>query len=668
MAGTELGKAWVEVVPSARDFPGALEKVVSGAADDAGKSAGSKIAGTLKKVIAGAGIGAALKKTLDIGGALEQSFGGLDTIYGDAADKAKEYAAAAVQAGISTNSYAEQAVSFGASLKQAFEGDTAKAVEAANTAILDMTDNAAKMGTPLESIQNAYQGFAKQNYTMLDNLKLGYGGTKQEMERLLENANELNAKQGKITDYSINNLGDVYEAIHVIQDDLGLTGVAADEAAETFSGSFGAMKAAAENLMGNLMLGENVTSSMETLAKTAVTFIGGNLIPAVGRVLSGLPAAFRTAFDTLVPELTSGLKSAADTVKTRFPQMLKSALQGLLKFSGDVRAKAGEMVDAGLELIKNLASGIIKNIPTIIETVPTIISNFAGVINDNAPKVISTGLSIIKDLAKGLIKAIPLIVKNLPKIIKAIWDVFTAVNWMSLGKKALKAVGDGIKSAGQKLPEMLKNIGEKAWKALKNVDWKNLGSTVLKLIGNGISALVNFVPNLLKTIGKKAIDFFKGGSWKDVGRKVIEFIGDGISGAVSIITSAIKAMIEKIKSYFPFNIGKIFSGYVEEPTMTVTKNSDGGASAKTSWQRVYKANAMAQPYLYRKPTQFYAGDAGDEMLYGRTNLLSDIKTAVKSTKPGPAQITNYFNITGADDPEAVANAITRRLSLQMRSV
>lgn len=239
---------------------------------------------------------------------------------------------------------------------------------------------------------------------------------------------------------------------------------------------------------------------------------------------------------------------------------------------------------------------------------------------------------------------------------------------MSLGKKALKAVGDGIKSAGQKLPEMLKNIGEKAWKALKNVDWKNLGSTVLKLIGNGISALVNFVPNLLKTIGKKAIDFFKGGSWKDVGRKVIEFIGDGISGAVSIITSAIKAMIEKIKSYFPFNIGKIFSGYVEEPTMTVTKNSDGGASAKTSWQRVYKANAMAQPYLYRKPTQFYAGDAGDEMLYGRTNLLSDIKTAVKSTKPGPAQITNYFNITGADDPEAVANAITRRLSLQMRSV
>ena len=179
----------------------------------------------VKKLIVAAGIDTVLKSAIEEGGKLQQSFGGLDTIYGEASSAAKEYAVQAAAAGISANDYAEQAVSFGASLKQAFGGDTTKAVEAANTAIMDMTDNAAKMGTPIESIQNAYSGFAKQNYTMLDNLKLGYGGTKSEMERLLADAEKLTGVH-----YDISNLGDVYDAIHAIQGDLGLTGVAAQEA------------------------------------------------------------------------------------------------------------------------------------------------------------------------------------------------------------------------------------------------------------------------------------------------------------------------------------------------------------------------------------------------------------------------------------------------------
>lgn len=170
---TELGKAYVQIIPSAEGISGSISQAIGGEATSAGKSAGLNLVGALKGVIAAAGIGAAIKSSLDAGGALQQSFGGLDTIYGDAAKAAKEYAAEASKAGISANSYAEQAVSFGAALKQAYGGDTAKAVEAANTAILDMTDNAAKMGTPIENIQNAYQGFAKSNYTMLDNLKLG---------------------------------------------------------------------------------------------------------------------------------------------------------------------------------------------------------------------------------------------------------------------------------------------------------------------------------------------------------------------------------------------------------------------------------------------------------------------------------------------------------------
>lgn len=170
---TELGKAYVQIVPSAQGISGSISNVLAGEATSAGKSAGLNIASAIKGVVAAAGIGTAIKASLDAGGALQQSFGGLDTLYGDAADAAKEYAAQAVLAGISANDYAEQAVSFGASLKQAFGGDTLAAAESANTAIMDMADNAAKMGTPIENIQNAYQGFAKQNYTMLDNLKLG---------------------------------------------------------------------------------------------------------------------------------------------------------------------------------------------------------------------------------------------------------------------------------------------------------------------------------------------------------------------------------------------------------------------------------------------------------------------------------------------------------------
>lgn len=167
---TELAKAYVQIVPSSKGISGSISKELGGEASSAGKSAGINIAGAIKGAIAAAGIGTAIKASLEAGGALQQSFGGLDTLYGEASAAAKDYAAEAAKAGISANDYAEQAVSFGAALKAAYGGDTTKAVEAANTAIMDMADNSAKMGTDIESIQTAYQGFAKGNYTMLDNL------------------------------------------------------------------------------------------------------------------------------------------------------------------------------------------------------------------------------------------------------------------------------------------------------------------------------------------------------------------------------------------------------------------------------------------------------------------------------------------------------------------
>ena len=324
----DIGKAYVQIIPKAEGISGQIEDLLSdGAAkggEAAGKSAGSSMLSAIKKVAVAAGIGKIFADTLNAGADLQQSFGGLDTLYGDAAETAKEYAYQAAAMGISANDYAEQAVSFGAALKSAFGGDVVKAADSADMAISDMADNAAKMGTPIESLQNAYQGFAKGNYTMLDNLKLGYGGTKTEMERLLKDAQELSG-----VEYDIDNLGDVYEAIHVIQGELGLTGVAAEEASTTFSGSFGAMKAAAANVMANLALGENIGPSLKQLGATIKTFLVGNALPMIANIAKQIP-----------------------TFLAMLPQFIADMAPDILAGAADI--------------VANLATGIVDNIPTFI--------------------------------------------------------------------------------------------------------------------------------------------------------------------------------------------------------------------------------------------------------------------------------------------------------------
>ena len=239
---SELGKAYVQIVPSAKGISGSIEKTLGGEADAAGVKAGSRISGKIKGALAAAGIGAALgagiTKSIKEGANLEQAIGGIETLFKDSSDQMIKNADNAFRtAGISANTYMEQATSFSASLLQSTGGDTQKAAKAADQAIIDMSDNANKMGTNIQDIQNAYQGFAKQNYTMLDNLKLGYGGTKTEMERLLSDAEKISGQK-----YDISNLSDVYEAIHVMQTELDITGTSSKEAATTLSGSFASMK------------------------------------------------------------------------------------------------------------------------------------------------------------------------------------------------------------------------------------------------------------------------------------------------------------------------------------------------------------------------------------------------------------------------------------------
>ena len=367
MAGTTLGTAYVQIVPSAQGIKGSISSALDGEAQSAGASVGGKIGAFAKKAIIAAGIGTVLvkgiKASIAEGAKLQQSYlGGVDTLYGEAADSVRKYAREAAAAGISMNDYSEQAVSFGAALKNAYGGDTIKAMEAANTAILDMADNSAKMGTDITSVQMAYQGFAKQNYTMLDNLKLGYGGTKTEMERLLADAQKLSG-----VEYNIDNLGDVYDAIHVIQQDLGLTGVAAKEASETFSGSFNAMKAAAANFLGSLALGEGVTEALGTLLQSAATFFFGNFIPMLGQIVMSIPPAIGAFLVKGLPLLISSLS----TMISKLATWISSTANNLT--STNVTAWASstipKLVTAGVQLIGQFALTLIKNIPVIMNAV-----------------------------------------------------------------------------------------------------------------------------------------------------------------------------------------------------------------------------------------------------------------------------------------------------------
>lgn len=300
---TEIAQAYVQLIPSARGITGKIQSILdpeaSAAGQSAGQSLGSSMMATLKKVIVAAGIGKAFKATLDEGAALQQSLGGIETLFKGSADKVKGYANEAYKTtGLSANAYMENVTGFSASLLQSLGGDTNKAAETANMAMIDMSDNANKMGTSMESIQMAYQGFAKQNYTMLDNLKLGYGGTKQEMERLLNDAQKLTGVK-----YDINNLSDVYSAIHAIQENLDITGTTAKEAASTFSGSFESMKASAQNVLGKLALGENILPSLHALLETTSTFLFDNFLPMVGNIFSGLGLVLTEGISQIASQL-----------------------------------------------------------------------------------------------------------------------------------------------------------------------------------------------------------------------------------------------------------------------------------------------------------------------------------------------------------------------------
>lgn len=383
---TELGQAYVQIMPSAKGISGMIKNAIAPEASAAGQSAGmtigSSIASIATKVIAAAGIGKAFSAAISEGANLQQSLGGIDTLFKDSAEKVKGYANEAFRtAGLSANAYMENVTGFSASLLQSLGGDTVKAADVANIAMIDMSDNANKMGTSMDRIQDAYQGFAKQNYTMLDNLKLGYGGTKTEMERLLADAEKLTGVK-----YDINNLADVYQAIHAIQGQLDITGTTAKEASSTFSGSFAAMKASAQNVLGKLALGENVLPALQALLDTTSTFLFNNFIPMVSNVFSGLGLLLTEGLSKVASKLFgeafgSAVYSQLSKVSGIFQTFFDMLFGSLNKQDNiDILEALGFSKDTASQIV-NIADnirGAFENIGAIIGNVSEIVGGFVS--------------------------------------------------------------------------------------------------------------------------------------------------------------------------------------------------------------------------------------------------------------------------------------------------
>ena len=540
--GIELGKAYVQIVPSAQGIKSALTEMfdeeTDGLGEQTGQSIGQKLVGNLKNVIVAAGIGKIISDSINMGGALQQSLGGVETLFKDSADTVKEYAAQAYRTvGLSANNYMEQTTSFAASLLSSVSQDTNAAAQLANMAMVDMADNANKMGTDMQDIQNAYQGFAKQNYTMLDNLKLGYGGTQAEMQRLLNDATKISGVK-----YDLGNLADMYSAIHIIQQEMDITGTTAKEAAITLTGSFAAMKAAAENVMGNWSTGADLTEPLQALADTAQTFLVDNLLPMIGNVLAGIPEIVYSLVPELLQTGTELLSSLAQGFTEGIQEFFSTALPQLLAFTDQLRDNAASFVDAGLNLITQLINGLIAGLPDLIAYVPDIIINICGIINDNMPKILAEGVSIIVQLVVGIVKAVPDLLANWKKILQAVLSVISAINWLNIGKNILTGVANGVKSMGTSMLNAFKGGFSSALAWIKSlpsqaVQW---GKNLIQSFINGLTGKGGAVGAgaIAATAGATIAKTASGNDWSSVWADANADVADSAQSMAEVVVPA----------------------------------------------------------------------------------------------------------------------------------
>lgn len=558
---------------------------------DGAKEKASVFGDVLKADLVGKGISAAISGLKQLGGMVanfakdavnsygevEQLRGGIETLFGDSAQKVLADADEAFKtAGMSAADYMDTSIQSAASLINSLGGDQEKAAELMNMSITDMADNVNKMGTSMEAVQNAYRGFSRGNFTMLDNLALGFAGTKEGMQELLDKAQEISGVEYDISSYS-----DIVEAIHVVQDEMGITGTTAKEAAETIQGSLSSMKSAWKNLVAGIAdpeadLGQLVDNMVET-AGTALD----NIIPAVERAFTGMGKVITKVAPVLtekIPELVISvlpalgeaglalveglvqalmdaapqlwdmglqfLTSIAQGIGENLPTILDTVWELLGQLYTTLTEGSTQLLDVGIQFITNIVQGLMTSLPTLIEQIPVIISAALNAFTQNLPKMILMGLQLIMSLIVGILNALPDLVMQIPAIFAALWTAWNALDWKQLGKDAIEIIKSGVEQLASTIPTKLKEIGQRAIDWFKGTSWYEAGKHVIEKIKSALQALFHDIPNKLKDIAQDAWDSFRDIDWYDLGSHVIEGIVNGLSAGVDWIKDKARSVAQ----------------------------------------------------------------------------------------------------------------------------
>lgn len=481
----------------------------------------------------------------------EQLVGGVDTLFKDSSQEIQRYAANAYKtAGLSANEYMETVTGFSASLIQSLGGDTEKAAKYADMAITDMSDNANKMGTDMSSIQNAYQGFAKQNYTMLDNLKLGYGGTKQEMERLLADAEKISGVK-----YDISSYADVVEAIHVMQESMDIAGTTAKEAEATISGSVNALKSAVSNLIVGFgdadadmeLLCNNMVDAFKTVVAN-ITPVIENIVAALPTALDALLTAVGELLPTLLEAVTELFSQVLETLLSLLPQLIPAAVSALMTIVNTLIENLPLLIDAAVQLVSTLVTGIADALPTLIPAaVQAIVTIVQGLV-DSLPMLLDAALQLITGLAQGLLDAIPVLIAALPEIINGIitflLDSIPQIieTGIQLLTSLVAALPDIIMAIVEAIPQIISGIVNAL---VGNID---------KIIMAGVKLFVSLIENLPTIIVEivKAVPQIIAGIVKAFGSlmyKIVEIGGNIVKGLWSGITQLASWLWDKVSGW-----------------------------------------------------------------------------------------------------------------------
>ena len=512
----------------------------------------------------------------------EQLVGGVETLFKDSQDKVMEYANNAYKtAGLSANEYMETVTSFSASLLQSLDGDTSAAAEKANLALTDMSDNANKMGTDMTSIQNAYQGFAKANYTMLDNLKLGYGGTQAEMQRLLEDAEKISGIK-----YDISSYADIVDAIHVVQTEMGITGTTAKEAASTIQGSFGMVKATWQNLVTGLADPDQDLGTLVGNFTDSVVIAGDNLIPRIQELLPRIVEAISALMGTVSTQLPAILGSTLPSLiegASNLVTGLMSALPEILTVLGDIAPTAigilvpallellPEIVQTGIDVIASLAQGIADALPELIpaatEAIIKIVDTFTN--PDNIGKLVDASLAIIIALTDGLLNALPKLLEAAPKIIE---NLYTALRnnfpkIVTSGYEILTSLVNGIVSSIPKLVASAKTLVEQLVQTII-ANLPQIITSGFEIIVALVSGLISAIPDLVAAIPdliKSIVDTFMGYDWGSIGSNIVDGIKNGFLRMWESLKRAVSDMVNGLVSGVKSILGiaspsKVFAG------------------------------------------------------------------------------------------------------------